>query len=119
MFKKIRILPTSLLIWTATPLLVFAQAQDVVTPIANNVLKLSRVLVTIVFVLSVVVFGWGIVKFISSAGSADKVKEGRQFLLWGVVGMAVGASLFGLVQFMQVYFGIQAGQFTIQPPIVQ
>ena len=119
MFKKVTLFRALLIAYGMIPLTTFAQASDNITPIAKNVLNLSRVLVTVVFVLAIVVFGWGIVKFISSAGSPDKVKEGKHFLLWGVVGMAVGASLFGLVQFMQVYFGIQAGQLTIQPPIIQ
>lgn len=99
------------------PLMALAQT-DIVTPIAKNVLTLSRVLVTIVFVLSVVMFGWGIVKFVTAAGDPKKLADAKQFLWYGVIGMAVGASLFGLVTFLQTYFGVRAGQLEIEPPTV-
>ena len=102
------------------PLLAFAaDPVDLVTPIANNILTVSRVLVTIVFVLSIIVFGWGIVKFITAAGDQAQVVKARGFLLWGVIGMAVSASLFGLIVFMRTYFGVDAGQLTILPPKIQ
>lgn len=106
---------------TGTILLPFAALaqQDVVTPIANQILNLARVLVTIVFVLSVVAFGWGIVSFVLAAGDPAAVQKAKSFLLWGVIGMAVGASLFGLITFLQTYFGVQAGGLIITPPIVR
>ena len=117
MIKKNQLLAAGLGILSFLPFVVFAQS-DLLSPIAANVLTLSKTLVTIVFVLSIVMFGWGIVKFISAAGS-DEVKKARQFLFWGVIGMAVAASLFGLVGFLQSYFGIQgAGTLNITKPTV-
>ena len=100
------------------PLIASAQAQDIVTPIAKNVLSLAQVLVTIVFVLAVVAFGWGIVKFIFAGGDPSAIAKAKSFLLWGVIGMAVMASLFGLITFMQTYFGIKSGGLPITPPTV-
>ena len=101
------------------PFMAFAAAQDIVTPIANNVLNLVKVLVTIVFVLAVVAFGWGIVKFIFAGGDPSGIAKAKAFLLWGVIGMAVMASLFGLVGFLQTYFGVEAGGLNIVPPQIR
>ena len=117
MIKKNQLLAAGLGILSFLPFAAFAQS-DLLSPIAGNVLILSRTLVTIVFVLSIVMFGWGIVKFIAAAGS-DEVKKARQFLYWGVIGMAVAASLFGLVQFLQTYFGVAGiGTLNIKQPTV-
>lgn len=113
-----RALPTIALIAMSVPLVAFGAAQDIVSPIATNILNLSRILVSIVFVLSIVVFGWGIVKFITAAGDPTAVEKAKQFLYWGVIGMAVGASIFGLVTFLQTYFGVQSGGLDIEVPIV-
>ena len=113
-----RILPTLAVLAIALPLIASAAgtAQDIVTPIANNILALVRVLVLVVFVLAVVAFGWGIVKFIFAGGDPGKIGEAKSFLLWGVIGMAVMASLFGLITFLQQYFGVTAGGLNVQAP---
>ena len=117
-----RIIPAFAIIAIALPIIVSAAgagtAVDIVTPIADNVLKLVRVLVLIVFVLAIVAFGWGIVKFIFAGGDPTKIGEAKSFLLWGVIGMAVMASLFGLITFLQQYFGVNSGGLNILPPIV-
>jgi len=102
----------------ATPFVASAAAQDIVTPIANHVLNLVKVLVTIVFVLAIVAFGWGIVKFIFAGGDPAGIAKAKAFLLWGVIGMAVMASLFGLVGFLQTYFGVEEGGLEINEPKV-
>ena len=86
--------------------------------IATNVLALVRVLVTVVFVLAIVAFGWGIVQFIFAGGDPTALGKAKSFLLWGVIGMAVMASVFGLTTFLQSYFGVQAGGLRITPPTV-
>ena len=111
--------PTIALIGAVLPMIVSAQATDLLNPIAVNVLTLSGTLVTIVFVLSIVAFGWGIVKYITAAGDAAQESKARGILTWGVIGMAVAASLFGLVQFLQNYFGVTGiGTLNIKQPTV-
>ena len=114
-----RITPVVTLFTLATPLIALAQANDIVTPIANNILRTVNVLSTVVFVLAVVAFGWGIVKFIFAGGDPTKLGEAKSFLMWGVVGMAVMASVFGLVKFLQTYFGVEGGGLNIVTPKVQ
>ena len=113
-----RIVPAFTIIAIALPLIASAAAQDIVTPIANNVLSRVRVLVLIVFVLAIVAFGWGIVQFIFAGGDPTAIGKAKSFLLWGVIGMAVMASLFGLITFLQQYFGVNSGGLNILPPIV-
>ena len=114
-----RIVPAFTIVAIALPFIVSAAtAQDIVTPIANNVLALVRVLVLIVFVLAIVAFGWGIVQFIFAGGDPTAIGKAKSFLLWGVIGMAVMSSLFGLITFLQQYFGVNSGGLNILPPIV-
>ena len=113
-----RILPTLAVLAIALPMIASAAgtAQDIVTPIANHILALVRVLVLIVFVLAVVAFGWGIVQFIFAGGDPAGIAKAKSFLLWSVIGMAVMASLFGLITFLQQYFGVIAGGLNVQAP---
>jgi hypothetical protein len=47
--------------------------------------------------LSVVLFFWGIVKFIWQ----DKKEEGKSHMIWGIIGLFVLFTIWGLVKFLQ------------------
>ncbi len=68
--------------------------------------------------LAVVAFFFGIVQFIWSArqGSEGKgITKGKQFILWGLIGIFVMFSVWGIIQFAQGVLGIQ-GYNTITVP---
>ena len=112
-----RFLPAIVIIAVSVPLMAMA-AQDLITPVANQVLATVRVLVTVVFVLAIVAFGWGVVQFIFAGGDPTALGKAKSFLLWGVIGMAVMASVFGLTKFLQDYFGVNSCRLNIQAPSV-
>lgn len=47
---------------------------------------------------SLLVFVWGIAKFILSAGDEKKVAEGKTLMFWGVVALFVMVSVWGIIQ---------------------
>lgn len=115
-FAKIYPLVASLL-----PLVVLAQVTgrtDTLGPVLEQALKNAKTLVTLVFVFALVVLGWGIVKFIASAGNEEKLKKAKTILTWGVIGIVVLASVFGIIQFIQSYFGV-GGPGSIDVPGVK
>lgn len=101
------------------PFVAFAQTlgtrTDVVQPVTQQVLAAVNVLVGITFVLSVAVFGWGVVKFILAAGDPTQIAQAKQFLWWGVIGMGIGAFIFGILNWIAAYFGV-ATTNTLQVP---
>jgi len=106
----------------AIPALAFAQAQGEpnaiqTNTIINNITAGARLVITFLFVLALLVFVWGMVKLIIAAGDPEKIGEAKGFILWGLVGMAVLASVFGLVTFIQSYFGV-TGNGTFKIPNV-
>ena len=115
------LVPAIAVLVIALPLVAMAAgtAQDLLTPVAQNILALVKILVLIVFVLAIVAFGWGIVMFIFAGGDPTALGKAKSFLLWGVIGMAVMASLFGLIQFLQTYFGVASGGLSVEAPKVQ
>jgi len=67
--------------------------------------------------LAVVVFLWGVVKFVTAAGDEEKRKEARQTMLWGVIIFAVIVSIWGLVALLRSVFGIDINDsFTPETP---
>lgn len=92
--------------------------RDIVSPIADQILVLFNVLAIIVFTASVVAFGWGIISFVLGANDPARLEKTKGFLLWGVIGMAVGSTLFGIITFLQSYTGVKGGRLIITPPDV-
>jgi TRAP-type C4-dicarboxylate transport system permease small subunit len=101
----------------AAPAIALAQT-DKLTPTAINVLAALNVVVSIIFVIAVIVFGWGIVKLIIASGNPEEIKKAKGFLIWGIVGIAVLASVFGIITYLQEFFGVTAGSGTIETPAV-
>lgn len=58
-------------------------------------------LVPIMIGLAIVVFFWGIVKFIGHAGDERAREEGKQLIIWGLIALFVMVSLWAIVGFIQ------------------
>ena len=57
-------------------------------------------LILLVFGIAVVVFLWGAMEFFVSAEDATKRTTSKMHMFWGVIGMAIMTSAFGIVNFI-------------------
>ncbi len=68
---------------------------------------LNTVVVPVIFALAFLVFIYGVVKYLFiSGGEETKRTEGRNFMLWGIIGMVVLFSVWGLVSILLSTLGI-------------
>lgn len=63
--------------------------------------------------IGVLVFFWGLAKFIRNAGDAENHQDGKNLMIWGVIGFFVMVTVWGLVQFGQSSLGIRQVPFGI------
>jgi len=117
--KKRGLLPASrfgtiLLLWSMLPYTAFAQTK--IKQILDRIIKVLEQVVLIVFVLAVVVFGWGIIKLITAAGNPNAIKEAKYIIFWSIIGMVVLASIFGIIVYLQDFFLIDAPTGSIPVP---
>ncbi len=62
--------------------------------------------IAILFVLATIVFLWGIIQYvIGSQGNETKLQRGKQAILWGIVGLTIMASAWGIVKILCDFFG--------------
>ncbi len=67
------------------------------------------------WVLAIVVFMWGVVRFIANADDAEEREKGRHLIIWGIISFVVLLSLWAFVSFILVdTFGI----FSVEVPYV-
>ena len=63
------------------------------------------------------IFVWGVARFIKSAGSEKEIKESKNLLIWGVVGLLILVSIWGIMAFLQGEFGFGANGGPFIPQI--
>lgn len=86
--------------------------------------KIFNPLIEFAFIIALVVFLWGISEYIRGANSEEKRKEGREHMLWGVVGFVIMFGVFGIISVLTRTFGIKGAtvtpeQQTFEPPKLQ
>lgn len=82
------------------PISVSAKGITDIIDAAFSIVK--DVLIPLAFALCLLYFFWGVVKYLrSSAGSDNAAEEGRRIMVWGIVGLFVASSIWGIVSFIQ------------------
>ena len=68
--------------------------QGTISNITSNIIQ---PIIGFLFALALVMFLWGIVQFISNAENEEKLSEGKEHMLWGIAGMFIMVSVFGIM----------------------
>ncbi len=68
------------------------------------------------FGVAFLIFVWGIVQYIHNGDDAKSREEGQRSILWGLVGMVIMISVFGIINIIQGTIGVKKtpGQTKIQ-----
>ena len=83
------------------PLPVFAQTT--IKTIIEEITRLLGLVIPLLFGLAFVVFLWGMYKYISSAETGAK-EEARNIIIYGIIGLFVMVTVWGLVKVLQTTF---------------
>ena len=68
---------------------------------------ISTSVIPLIFALAVVSFVWGVVQYVINSDDEAKKTKGRDFMIWGILALAVMVSVWGLVNIVNKTFGIQ------------
>ncbi len=74
-------------------------------------LRIINLLVTLIFALSILVFFWGLVKFILNAGDSKSHEEGKELIIWGLISLFVMVSIWGILRFVYNDLGLSSTGF--------
>ena len=78
-----------------------------------------NLLIPIMMALAIVVFFWGLVKYILAAKEPEARKEGTNLMVGGIIALFVMVSIYGIIQFVGGSLGIQTnGGGSLNPPTV-
>ncbi len=103
---KKTLLLTSLML--LTPVVTFAQFGEISTYMTNISVFINSRLVPLVFAIAFLVFIWGVFKyFILGGGESDKREEGRQLMLYAIIGFVLMVSIWGIVNILSQGLGFR------------
>ncbi len=100
-------------ILSISPALTLAQNASFNTTYFQSILTLAkdviRAAIPLAFGLALVYFFYGVAKYILNASSdAASAKKGKDTIIYGIIAIAVIASVWGLVAFLQNIFGVSS-----------
>ena len=74
-----------------------------------------RSIVPLLFSLATVGFIWGVIQMVINPEDAEKRKQDKMYMIWGIVALFVMLSIWGLVSILSNTFGIN----TVIPQLSQ
>ena len=105
------ILKAGLMLGMANFFLPIASAQTFQT-VARSISNVLGLVIPILFSIATIIFLWGVITYITAAGEEGKITEGRNYIIWGLIGLFVMVAIWGIVALIGTFFfpgGIPVG----------
>ncbi len=67
--------------------------------------RVIAVMIPVAFAIILLVFLWGIAKFVLSVGEEGKT-EGKELLMWGTIALFVASSVWGISAYLREVIGV-------------
>lgn len=83
--------------------------------LSNFVEYIINPAILVIFAAGFFLFVWGLVQFLLNLGEGSDNSEGKQHMLWGIVGMFIMASVYGIIALLDATFGL--GAFSPNPDL--
>ncbi|MEX0933985.1 MAG: hypothetical protein WD003_01860 [Candidatus Paceibacterota bacterium] len=96
------------------PLFVLAAPRNLFDVI-GIIFNLLAALIPVIFTLALIFFLWGAAKYILKSDDATAQKEGRKFMLYGIIALFVMVSIGGLVGILGRTFDVETRGFPFLP----
>lgn len=99
---------------------VLGGAATKVSPVTQFVGKINKLIInpiiTLLFAAALVYFIYGVVMFLidKSQGGGENAESGKNHMLWGIVGMAIMLSVFGILRLIQSTLGVDNSTINLQ-----
>lgn len=68
---------------------------------------ISQSLIPLLIAVAVVAFIWGVIIMVINPDNEDKKKQGKSFMIWGIIALFVIVSIWGLVALLSNTIGLK------------
>ena len=97
------------------PAVAFA-AEGSITGTISAITGWVQSLIPLLMTLAVVVFFWGLVKYIANASDEAAKDSGKTLMIWGMIALFVMVAFWGIIGYFQSSLGLNATLTTTATP---
>jgi len=72
-------------------------------------INIGLVVIPFLGTVAFLVFVLGVARFIKAAGNEKEIKDSKNLLIWGVIGLFVMVTIWGIITFFKGEFGFTGG----------
>jgi hypothetical protein len=102
----------------ALPLAAFAQSLQPLANLISSIAVLVGALVPILITAALVVFFWGLIRYLWPSGGKSNVAGAKQLMIWGLVTLFVMVSVWGIVRLAQSALGVDPNAAPTSPKVL-
>jgi hypothetical protein len=84
-----------------------AASPEVNELIGNINEQIINPLIVLLFTAALVLFTFGMYNFFTNRDNSEDLEKGKAHMIWGIVGMAIMVSVFGIMNFITSSLGIK------------
>lgn len=100
------------------PLMAFAQVSGPLSGTLSQVSGVINLLIPLMLALAVLVFFWGLVKYIANASDEAAKESGKTLMIWGMVALFVMVAFWGIIGYVQNSLGLSGTISAGAAPVV-
>lgn len=96
-----------LLFFTLTllsPTFASAQPPQNFDEVVNIFISIADLAFPVLVALALLIFFWGLTKFMAGGGNERSVEEGKKLMFWGIIGLFVMLSFWGIARILSCSF---------------
>lgn len=82
--------------------------------VVDMFIDIGQRLIPFLGAVAFLLFVYGVAKFIRSAGSEKELQNSKNFIIWGIVGLFVLMTVWGIISFLRSEFGFGSDVFVPQ-----
>jgi hypothetical protein len=102
----------------------FAYADGLDVVLGKVYANIVNPAIELAFIIATVVFLWGVFEFIRGAADKEKRQQGKDHILWGLIGFLIMFSVYGIITILVNTIGVSGltldqKQQTFTPPQIQ
>jgi hypothetical protein len=71
-------------------------------------------IIFLLFAVALLMFIWGVIRYIGKSGDASDREQGQRHMLWGLIGLTIMAGAWGIVRLLSATIGeVSGGEETL------
>lgn len=100
------------------PMMAFAAVSGPLANTLNQFQDVVNFLIPLLLSLAVLVFFWGLVKYIANASDEAAKESGKTLMIWGMIAIFVMVAFWGIIGYVQNSLGLSGSISSTAAPVV-